>query len=90
MAQPLSMDLRSRLLAAVDDGLSCRAAAARLGVAPSTAICARAGWKSGRQTSFLSEKRATTSRLRNSAQAWPRLACSSPSPGCIASSYAGA
>jgi transposase len=32
------MDLRSRLLAAVDDGMSCRAAAARLGVAPSTAI----------------------------------------------------
>lgn len=37
MAQPLSMDLRSRLLAAVDSGLSCRAAA-RFGVAPSTAI----------------------------------------------------
>ena len=38
MAQALSMDLRSRLLAAVDDGMSCRAAAARFGVAPSTAI----------------------------------------------------
>ena len=38
MAQPLSMDLRSRLLAAVDAGVSCRAAAARFGVAPSTAI----------------------------------------------------
>lgn len=38
MAHTLSMDLRSRLLAAVDDGLSCRAAAARFGVAPSTAI----------------------------------------------------
>lgn len=38
MAQPLSMNLRSRLLAAVDDGLSCRAAAIRFGVAPSTAI----------------------------------------------------
>ena len=37
MAQPLSMDLRSRLLAAVDAGMSCRAAAARFGVAPSTA-----------------------------------------------------
>jgi transposase len=32
------MDLRSRLLAAVDDGMSCRGAAARFGVAPSTAI----------------------------------------------------
>lgn len=38
MAQPLSMDLRSRLLAAVDGGMSCRAAAARFGIAPSTAI----------------------------------------------------
>jgi transposase len=32
------MDLRVRLLAAVDGGLSCRAAATRFGVAPSTAI----------------------------------------------------
>ena len=38
MAQALSMDLRARLLSAVDDGMSCRAAAARFGVAPSTAI----------------------------------------------------
>ena len=38
MGQPLSMDLRSRLLAAIDDGTSCRAAAVRFGVAPSTAI----------------------------------------------------
>lgn len=38
MGQPLSMDLRRRVLAAIDGGLSCRAAAARFGVAPSTAI----------------------------------------------------
>jgi len=38
MGHSLSMDLRSRLLAAIDEGLSCRAAAARFGVAPSTAI----------------------------------------------------
>jgi len=38
MGQPLSMDLRTRLLAAIDAGLSRRAAAARFGVAPSTAI----------------------------------------------------
>jgi len=38
MAQVLSMDLRARLLSAVDGGMSCRAAAARFGVAPSTAI----------------------------------------------------
>jgi transposase len=38
MAHSLSMDLRSRLLVAIDGGMSCRAAAARFGVAPSTAI----------------------------------------------------
>lgn len=32
MGQPLSMDLRKRLLAAIDVGMSCRAAAARFGV----------------------------------------------------------
>ncbi|EQB00633.1 hypothetical protein L288_18080 [Sphingobium quisquiliarum P25] len=32
------MDLRTRLLPAIDEGLSWRAAAARFGVAPSTAI----------------------------------------------------
>jgi transposase len=32
------MDLRTRLLAAIDAGMSCRAAATRFGVAPSTAI----------------------------------------------------
>jgi transposase len=32
------MDLRSRTLAAIDGGMSCRAAAARFGVAPSTAV----------------------------------------------------
>jgi transposase len=38
MAQALSMDLRVRLLSAIDGGMSCRAAAGRFGVAPSTAI----------------------------------------------------
>ena len=38
MGQALSMDLRTRLLAAIDAGMSCRGAAARFGVAPSTAI----------------------------------------------------
>jgi transposase len=32
------MDLRRRLLAAIDEGMSCRSAASRFGVAPSTAI----------------------------------------------------
>lgn len=34
----LSMDLRSRVLMAIEGGMSCRAASARFGVAPSTAI----------------------------------------------------
>lgn len=38
MGQPLSMDLRARVIGAISDGMSCRAAAARFGVAPSTAI----------------------------------------------------
>jgi len=38
MTKPLSMDLRERLVSAVDGGLSRRGAAARFGVAPSTAI----------------------------------------------------
>lgn len=38
MGRLLSMDLRSRTLAAIDNGMSCRAAAARFGVAPSTAV----------------------------------------------------
>ena len=44
MGQALSMDLRVRLLAAIDDGMSCRGAAARFGVAPSTAIRWQAQW----------------------------------------------
>ncbi len=38
MGQPLSIDLRRRLLAAIDEGMSCRAAAVRFGVTPATAI----------------------------------------------------
>ncbi len=38
MTRPLSMDLRERLVSAVAGGLSRRDAAARFGVAPSTAI----------------------------------------------------
>ena len=38
MGRWLSMDLRLRTLAAIDGGMSCRAAATRFGVAPSTAV----------------------------------------------------
>src|SRR4029078_13386145 len=47
MPKALSFDLRSRVLAAIDAGLSCRQAAARFGVSASSAIrwqgMARAG-----------------------------------------------
>jgi transposase len=38
MAQTLSRDLRDRVVAAIEDGLSCRAAAAHFGVSASSAI----------------------------------------------------
>lgn len=38
MGRPLSMDLRGRALAAVDAGMSCRAAAGRFGVSVSSVI----------------------------------------------------
>lgn len=38
MGKALSMDLRSRALAAVDEGMSCRAAAVRFGVAAAPVI----------------------------------------------------
>ena len=38
MARALSIDLRERVLAAVDDGMSCRQAAARFEVSASSAI----------------------------------------------------
>jgi transposase len=38
MARTLSQDLRDRVTAAIDDGLSCRAAADRFGVSASSAI----------------------------------------------------
>lgn len=47
MGKPLSMDLRARVIAAIDAGMSRRAAAVRYGIAPSTAI----RWDSGRRAS---------------------------------------
>ena len=47
MPKPLSYDLRARVLAAVDGGLSCRQAAERFRVSPSSAIRWRALRRSG-------------------------------------------
>jgi len=46
MTRPLSDDLRKRLVAAVDGGMSRRSAAERFGVAPSTAIKWVQRWRS--------------------------------------------
>jgi transposase len=47
MAKPLSPDLRIRIIRAVEEqGMSCRGAAARFGVAPSTAIELVNDWRS--------------------------------------------
>jgi len=47
MAKPLSPDLRVRIIRAVEDeGMSCRGAAVRFGVAPSTAIGLVNHWQS--------------------------------------------
>ena len=45
MVKPLSHDLRARLIGAVTDGMSCRAAADRFGVAPSTAVKLVRRWR---------------------------------------------
>src|SRR6202048_1319053 len=47
MAKPLSSDLRLRIIrAVVDEGMSCRGAASRVGVAPSMAIELVSDWRS--------------------------------------------
>ena len=47
MAKPLSLDLRVRIVRAVEDeGMSCRGAAVRFDVAPSTAIELVSDWRS--------------------------------------------
>lgn len=46
MANPLSTDLRSRVVAAVEEGVSRHAAAARFGVSASSAIRWAAAWRS--------------------------------------------
>jgi len=44
MTKPLSLDLRERVIAAIDAGMSCRSAAARCGIAPSVAVKWRRRW----------------------------------------------
>jgi transposase len=48
MAKSLSLDLRQRVIAAIDGGFSCRAAAERFGVSAASAIRWRDRQKKGR------------------------------------------
>ncbi len=50
MPKPLSYDLRTRVLAAIDAGLSCRAAAERFGVSAASAIRWQARRRAGEDT----------------------------------------
>ena len=53
MARSLSQDLRSRVIAAVEGGLSCNAAAARFGIAVSSAVRWMRAWRAeGRATAL--------------------------------------
>ena len=45
MTKPVSLDLRQRVIAAIDAGLSCRAAAARFDVAASAAVKWHRRWR---------------------------------------------
>lgn len=45
MTRPLSLDLRQRVIDAINSGMSCRAAAERFGIAPSAAIKWRRLWQ---------------------------------------------
>lgn len=53
MARSLSQDLRSRVIAAVEGGLSCNAAAARFGIAVSSAIRWVRAWRDEGRTTAL-------------------------------------
>ncbi len=53
MARSLSQDLRSRVIAVVEDGMSCNAAAARFGIAVSSAVRWMRAWRAeGRATAL--------------------------------------
>jgi transposase len=53
MARALSQDLRSRVIVAIEGGLSCRAAAKRFGVGIATAIRWLKAWRTeGRRTAL--------------------------------------
>ena len=72
MGQPLSMDLRTRLLSAIDAGMSCRSAAVRFGALDGDPVAGAAthDWEfcaeaSGRGHTFAWDRRASGGILRH-------------------------
>ncbi|MVT71445.1 hypothetical protein GPL21_41425 [Bradyrhizobium pachyrhizi] len=71
MTRTLSVDLRQRVVAAIDGGLSCRQAAERFGVSAASAIARSAGAVASKKlaTSFLNARAVTaTQRIEAHAQ----------------------
>jgi len=50
MAKALSEDLRTRLVGAVEEGMSCRAAAERFGISAASAVCFVKEWRASGAT----------------------------------------
>jgi len=55
MTRPLSQDLRSRVIACVDGGLSCNTAAERFGIAVSSAVRWVRAWRAEGRATALSQ-----------------------------------
>ena len=68
MPKPLSYDLRSRVLVAIDEGLSCRQAAVRFGVSAASAIrwtlCAGTAETPGRERRAATGSHTAPRRMR--------------------------
>jgi len=86
MGKPLSMDLWSRALAAVEEGMSCRAAARRFGVAAATVI----RWHDQRRSTGayaakppgrIEPRERPTRAARRSKARWPPAGASLPPKG---------
>jgi|CXWL01.1.fsa_nt_gi hypothetical protein len=69
MAKSLSGDLRTRLIKAVEGGLSCRAAADRFGVSPASAVRWVRAW---RDTGVKTAKKQGGDRRSGRIEAYPR------------------
>lgn len=70
MARAYSQDLRDRLIAAIEAGMSCRAAALRFGVSATTAINWRQRWLAQGDVAAKPMGGATRTRIKGADAAW--------------------